>query len=339
MTTIKYHFILHGMDNILKLIQAKKQQLDQSLPLTLTMAKNLSEWIRTELTYTSNAIEGNTLSRLETASIIEKNLTVEGKTIQEHLEAVNHARAWELVNAMAREKRKITEHDILSIHQLILRNIDDANAGKYRTVSVRIAGSRAIMPNPLKVPDLMANFIEWLNKRIYENPVEIAAEAHFKFVSIHPFTDGNGRVGRLVMNLILLKNNYPPAIIRKEDRTAYINSLEKGQTTGKLNNYFEIIYRAIERSLDIYLGASRKKSIKTVETEKRLLQIGELAKSSGESTSTIRYWTKEGLLKIAEYTPGGYGMYSSKMIQIAKKIRELQSKKRLSIAELKNKIT
>lgn len=335
---MKYHFILHGMKNILKLIQAKKQQLDQSSALSTVAAKNLDEWMRIELTYASNAIEGNTLSRLETASVIEKNLTVEGKTIQEHLEAVNHAQAWELVKTIAREKRKITENDILSIHQLILQKIDEANSGRYRTVPVRIAGSRAIMPNPLKVPDLMANFIKWLNEGIYENPVEIAAEAHFKFVSIHPFTDGNGRAGRLIMNLILLKNNYPPAIIRKEERIAYINSLEKGQVSRRLNDYFEIIYRAVERSLDIYLEAVRRKAVKTDKVEKKLLKIGELASLSGESVATIRYWTGEGLLIIRERTVGGYTLYEKEMVERIKKIRKLQREKRLSVAELKNKI-
>lgn len=326
------------MKDILKLIQTKKQRLNQSLPLSIAAAKNLDEWMRVELTYTSNAIEGNTLSRQETAEIIEKNLTVEGKTIREHLEAINHARAWELIKILAKEKRKITERDVLSIHQVILQGIDDPNAGRYRAVPVRIAGSRAIMPNPLKVPDLMADFIKWLNQQKYENPAEIAAETHFKFVSIHPFVDGNGRVGRLLMNFILIKNNYPPAIIRKEDRNKYINSLEKGQITGKLDEYFEIIYRAIERSLDIYLETSRNKPARTNETEKKLLRISELAKTANESISTIRYWTKEGLLKITQYTPGGYGLYESKMIQATKKIRRLQNEKRLSIAELKNKI-
>lgn len=242
-------------------IAQKKHQLDQAGSLSQDLVKNLDEWFRVELTYTSNAIEGNTLSRQETALVIEKGLTVEGKSIEEHLEAKNHAEVLDFVKNLLKEKRKrqdILEGDILNIHRIILQHLDDKNAGKYRSVSVRIAGSTAVMPNPMEVPELMGELMQWLHGKNSDDPVKIGADAHFKLVTIHPFTDGNGRTARILMNILLRQEGYPPAIIQNEDRRAYLNSLEKGQTKGELGDYYMLIYDAVERSLDIYLDAIGK---------------------------------------------------------------------------------
>ena len=127
----------------------KKKELDGYRPLPPALVRNLDEWFRVELTYTSNAIEGNTLTRRETAAVIEKGLTVGGKSLREHLEAMNHSRAIDAVNTLGRQRpSQLTAHDILSIHGLIMRGIDDANAGRYRSVPVRISGSAVVMPNP-----------------------------------------------------------------------------------------------------------------------------------------------------------------------------------------------
>lgn len=243
-----------SIEDKLKIIDEKKRKLDRARPLPEEIAKNLGEWLKVELTYTSNAIEGNTLSRQETALVIEKNITVEGKTIEEHLEAKNHGEALDFIKSFIQKKRKvITEQNILDIHKIILQKIDDKNAGKYRSVAVRIAGSLAVMPNPLKVPELMTEFMAWLRGENSDHPVKISADAHFKIVSIHPFTDGNGRTARILMNILLEQEGYPTAIIRKEDRKDYINSLEKGQTQGGMEDFYNIIYDAVARSLDIYL--------------------------------------------------------------------------------------
>ncbi len=243
------------MSEYLQKITEKKKKLDNFRPLPPELVKNLDEWFRVELTYTSNAIEGNTLSRQETALVVEKGITVDGKSITEHLEATNHAEAIDYIKKLAQGSRSdLKESDILSLHQLILQKIDDANAGKYRTVAVRIAGSEVVLPNALKVPELMKNFIKWL-KDADAHPVDIAAKAHFDLVSMHPFVDGNGRTARLLMNLLLMQEGYPPALIRKEDRRIYINAVEKGQLTGDTADFYKIIYEAVDRSLDIYLNA------------------------------------------------------------------------------------
>lgn len=240
----------------------KKNLLDQSMPLPKELLDNLDDWLLINLTYNSNAIEGNTLSLKETALVVEKGLTVGGRLLREHLEAVNHANATHWIREqIKRRRRSINEQDILNIHALILKGIDDVHAGRYRNVPVRISGSPVVLPNPRKVPSLMNELTHWLKKSHKLHPVEQAAEAHYQLVTIHPFIDGNGRTARLLMNMILMMKGYPIAVIRKRDRLAYISSLEKAQTGGPKDEYFKIIIKAVNRSLDMYLKAVREQII------------------------------------------------------------------------------
>jgi Fic family protein len=233
----------------------KKKKLDALQPLPQEVITNLDEWYKIELTYTSNAIEGNTLSRSDTALVVEKGITIGGKTMREHLEAINHAKAWEFIKPYINKKRNdVTQQSILDIHRTILQNIDDANAGTYRAVSVRIAGSTVVLPNAAKVPELMGEFIQWLHST-EDHPVSVALEAHHRFVSIHPFIDGNGRTGRLLMNLFLMQEGYPPAVIQTEERKRYIDSIEKAQLGEPLDDFQQLIYEAVDRSLDVYLDS------------------------------------------------------------------------------------
>ena len=211
--------MVYGFSMNLDSLTQKKRRLDESRPLPPEVLKNLEQWFLIELTYTSNALEGNTLTRLETAVVVEKGLTIGGKTLAEHLEATNHAAALRKVLEIARSPvTSLTEHILSDLHAMILRGIDDANAGRYRSIPVRISGSRVVLPNPAKVSALMSEFFRDLLAMAESHPVEIAAEAHYRLVTIHPFIDGNGRTARLLMNLILLQNGYPPALIRTRDR-------------------------------------------------------------------------------------------------------------------------
>lgn len=305
----------------------KKKGLDGLRPLPDALVRNLDDWFRVELTYTSNAIEGNTLTRRETALVVEKGLTVGGKSLTEHLEATNHVHALDWVKEQIKRKpTSLTEKDILHIHNVILRGIDDANAGHYRSVPVRISGSAVVLPNPRKMTDLMQGFAEWLSRNQGLHPVEFAAEAHYRLVTIHPFVDGNGRSARLLMNMILLMSGYPAAIIRKRDRLAYIGSLEKAQLGGSKDDYFKIIAKAVDRSLDIYLKAAAGEEAEPADSD-QLLKIGELAKRVGERNSTIRHWTKEGLLQVAEITEAGYQLYAPEMIERIKQIHALKEQR------------
>lgn len=315
----------------------KKSQLDQHRPLPMSLVQNLDDWFRVELTYTSNAIEGNTLTRRETALVVEKGLTVGGKSLTEHLEASNHAQALDWVKEqISRKPHALTMSDILHLHNVILKGIDDHHAGHLRSVAVRISGSRAIMPNPRKVPDLMDGFVEWLQSPNNLHPAEFAAEAHYRLVSIHPFVDGNGRTARLLMNMVLMMLGYPPAIIRKRDRLAYISALEQAQTGGSLDDYFKIISRAINRSLNIYLKAVQGETADDMEPD-ALMKIGQFAQAVGEPQSTIRHWIKLGLINVAETTSSRYQLFSSDMIGRAEKIKTLQEQ-RFTLAEIKDKL-
>lgn len=288
------------MDEILQKLQLKKQRLDAYKPLQQELIANLDEWFRIELTYTSNAIEGNTLTRQETAMVVEEGLTVQGKSLAEHQEAINHALAFDFIQKLVDTKRRdLTSQDILNIHSIILDNIDDSNKGKYRNVAVRLRGSETVLPNALKVPELMDEFIVWLRNEREDNPIKIAAEAHFKLVSIHPFVDGNGRTARLLMNLLLMQMGYPAAIVRKEDRSAYVNSLEKAQTKDDSSDYYTLMFEAIDRSLDIYLEAVEPEriAIKEPAPEQRFYTTDEVSKLLQVDPETVRRYVRQGELR------------------------------------------
>ncbi len=331
--------MLYGFMVKLKVLTTKKEQLDVFRPLPPELVRNLDEWFLVELTYTSNALEGNTLSRKETAVVVEKGLTVGGKTLVEHLEATNHAKALkDIMRLSQRSTSRLKLADVLRIHETVLRGIDDDHAGHFRRIPVRISGSPVILPNPVKVPDLMEAFIEWLVAHSDLHPVDLAAEAHYQLVTIHPFVDGNGRTARLLMNLILMQNGYPPAIIRTRDRLKYIGGLEKAQMGGSKDGYSKVIEGAVDRSLNIYLKAvSGEVANEAVECEPDLLRIGQLATSTGESHATIRFWTKEGLLRVTDTTESGYQLYHPDVIQTVERIRKLQGE-RLTLSEIKSQL-
>lgn len=330
----KYKVTLYTLLMYYERLTLAKQQLDGFRPLQPELVRNLDDWFRVELTFTSNAIEGNTLTRAETAVVIEKGLTIGGKSLREHLEATNHARALDFVHTLIGSKpSKLTQKDILTIHDMILKGIDHDNAGHYRNVPVRISGSTVIMPNPRKVPDLMDDFQNWLTGSHDLHPVAFAGEAHYRLVTIHPFTDGNGRTARLLMNLLLMMHGYPPAIIRKRDRLAYISALETAQLGGAKDAYEKLIIKAAERSLEIYLKAARGESAFGELDGGGLLKIGELARATGESVPTIRHWTKAGLLQVAEVTASGYQMYAADMVERCAEIKRLKAQ-RLTLEEI-----
>ena len=270
----------------------------------------------------------------ETALVIEKGLTVGGKSLTEHLEATNHAHAIDWLRAQVKRKpHDVGERDILQMHALVLKGIDDSNAGRYRNIGVRIAGSTVVLPNPLRVQDLMTELSEWLTGASDLHPVALALEAHYRLVTIHPFVDGNGRTARLLMNMLLLMNGYPPAIIQKRERLKYIGSLEKAQLGGSKDEFLKLISRAVERSLDIYLNALSG-TPESDSAEERLLKIGEMAKRVGVANSTIRHWTKEGLLEVADVIASGYQLYASDMIERIDRIKVLK-KKRYTLQEIR----
>jgi Fic family protein len=241
----------------LKRLSAKKAQLDMARPLSPSIVNRLREQLDVEWTYHSNAIEGNSLTLRETQLVLQHGLTINGKPLREHLEAINHQHAIHFVETLADKDEPITEHVVRSIHALILRTIDDEEAGRYRRVQVYITGSEYMPPESVAVPGLMSDLGEWLNssEATVLHPVERAVLAHFRLVHIHPFTDGNGRTARLLMNLLLMRAGYPPAIVRVEDRPAYYNALDAAHE-GNTEPFVQLVIEAAERSLDIWLAAA-----------------------------------------------------------------------------------
>lgn len=288
------------MDKKLKLLTDKKQRLDTFRPLPPELVANLDEWFKVELTYTSNAIEGNTLTRAETALVVEKGITIKGKSLKEHLEATNHVEALDYIKTLVSKKRQdLRELDILEIHKAILQKIEENHAGRYRTQYARLTGSETVLPNPVKIPDLMKVFINWLTGENLDHPAKIAADAHFKLVTIHPFSDGNGRTSRLLMNLLLMQAGYPPAIIRKEDRLEYVNALEKGQAGNDIGDFYNLIYEAVDRSLDIYLEALQPERENAIEIipEQRFYTTDEVARLLKVDPESVRRYVRSHKLR------------------------------------------
>jgi len=322
-----------------KNLKSKHEALDKLRPFPAALIRNLDEWFRVELAYTSNAIEGNTLTRRETAIIIEKGLTIGGKSLTEHLEASNHSKAFDFIHELvAKKSRKMKEEDILRIHEIVLSRIDDRNAGRYRDVPVRISGSSVVLPNFRKIPDLMKDFVGNLNAS-NSHAAELASEAHYQLVTIQPFVDGNGRTARLLMNLILMMHGYPPAIIKPQNRFAYISALETAQLGGSKDPHEKMIFQAVDKSLDLYLRAVQGQEAEESDEKaiSKRLKIGQLAKAVGVTVPTIRFWTSEGLLDVADTTESGYQLFDESMIERCRKIQRMK-KKRMTIAEIKNEL-
>lgn len=221
-------------------------------------SQQIAQALDIEYTHESNKIEGNTLTLRETAIVIEKGLTIGGKPLNDHLEAINHAQAIDYIKDLAKATNTITERDILQIHALILQGIDRENAGRYRSVPVMISGSKHTPSPPYVVPEKMQEMMRFYDEnRETMHPVALASEMHERLVYIHPFADGNGRTARLLMNLILLQNGYPIAILKgdTENRLKYYEALETASITGDktpFKNFIkEVLTQTINRILEV----------------------------------------------------------------------------------------
>lgn len=246
-------FIIDIPNDFFDELDNKKAILDRKRPLPKETLKSLEENFKLEWTYNSNAIEGNTLTLKETKVVLE-GITIGGKTMREHLEAINHKEAIEFLEELINDNREFSEMDIKNIHALVLKGIDDENAGRYRTENVIISGATHIPPESVIVPELMEKLIyrydEWKEKY---HPIVVAALLHAEFVKIHPFIDGNGRTARLLMNFETMKNGYPPIIIKTEQRHSYYDALDKGAITGDYTDFVKMVAKQAEGMLDLYL--------------------------------------------------------------------------------------
>ncbi len=201
------------LDEILARLDRNKQRLDAMRPLPPESLASFRDWLRVEVTYTSNAIEGNSLTRQETGLVLE-GLTIGGKPLRDHLEALDHAEAFDFMLDLAQGTSPFTEGDLRSIHHLVLQRSAPQHAGRYRDIQVWIRGSAHMPPSPVEIPALMADlFREFYAALPHEHPVSLVARFHARLVHIHPFADGNGRTARLAANFQLLRAGYPVAIL------------------------------------------------------------------------------------------------------------------------------
>ncbi len=242
-------------DTLLQQIAAKKAELDRLRPQAPHALDTLDHSYDIELTYSSNAIEGNTLSAAETTLVVEQGITVGGKPLKDHLEAVDHYEAIRYVRALARQPAALTEMDTRNLHRLVMQRSDPASAGRYADQAryVLTDQGRHAFPSPAEVPALMGDFANWLGTA--SDTPETAFTAHRRLVEIHPFNDGNGRTARLLMNLVLIRGGYPPVAVRPQDRPAYIDALQQAETGRGSAPFEQLLYERLDASLGESLSA------------------------------------------------------------------------------------
>lgn len=233
-------------------IDELKTRLDNLRPLPAHTVRSLHEQQVLEWTYHSNAIEGNTLTLKETKIVLE-GITIGGKSLREHFEIINHKEAIDYVEDIVKTQDALNEWQIKSIHHLVLKNVDDQNAGVYRQENVVISGAQHLPPHFLEIPPAMKKLITWYQNSDELHPVKRAAKLHVDFVGIHPFVDGNGRTSRLLMNFELLRSGYLPVIISVEQRFDYYEALDAAHTSGDYSSFFELVARLEKQTLERYL--------------------------------------------------------------------------------------
>jgi len=246
------NFIIELNDNFFDEVDKLKEKLDSKRPIPKETLKSLRESVNLEWTYNSNGIEGNTLTLRETQVVLE-GITVGGKSIKEHLEVINHEKAILYLEDLAKDNIPISEWNIKNIHLLILKDIDNENAGRYRNENVIIKGATHIPPDYLKIPEQMEKLILNYNTWNKYHPIVQASLLHGELVKIHPFVDGNGRTSRLLMNLVLMNKGYNPVIIKKVDRLKYYEALDKAHVTGNYTDFIKLVTRLEVEMLKKYL--------------------------------------------------------------------------------------
>lgn len=279
----------------LQILHEKLKVLNELRPISPSLMSKIRERFSIEMTYNSNAIEGNSLTLKETFWVIQEGLTMKEKPLKDHLEAKNHKEAldflYELIDP--NKKNTVSEHLVKQLHHLVVQDSQREIAGNYRDGEVYISGSDHRPPSGFEVPAKMHDLIKWLSKKKAEHdPVELAALLHFKFVNIHPFWDGNGRTGRLLMNVLVLQAGYPLAIILKNDRKRYYRVLREADK-GNYKPICEFVAQAVIRSLNIYLKVLKPTKAKNAQ----YLSLKELSKDSPYSATYLRKLATQGKLE------------------------------------------
>jgi Fic family protein len=232
--------------SIYKTIDLYKKEIDKHRPFVGDMLKQIKAYYKIDLTWSSNALEGNTYTESETKVLLEDGLTVGGKPLRETFEILGHGKAYDFMFTLIKGK-EITEEHVLTMHKLFYEDIEENYAGKYRNINVIITGSKYPVTDYNNINFEMSELFNWINNnRQNYHPVEFAALLHKRFVFIHPFKDGNGRVARLLMNMTLIQDGYLLAIIPPILRNDYIALLEKAHKNDKA--FVEFIAERVKES-------------------------------------------------------------------------------------------
>jgi Fic family protein len=243
---------IKNMQSAFDRLYEKKAILQKARPLPNSALQKIKESLSIEWTYNSNSIEGNTLTLRETQMVLQEGITVKGKSLKDHFEAHNHEKAIDYLYTLVSDDYVLRSIDILSLHSLVLRSIEDDFAGRIRNGGVRIVGANFVPPNANKVSILLDELIEFVNANpLGLNDIVLATVFHHKFAWIHPFFDGNGRTVRLAMNLLLMRKGFPPAIILKNDRKKYYEALNQANN-GSYSKLLILMVQSLERTLNIY---------------------------------------------------------------------------------------
>ena len=276
---------IHIDELLLQRIQEKKKRLDSLRPFPKDALNKLLEDIRIRHTYHSDAIEGNTLTLQETKLVIEEGITIGGKPLKDHIEAKNDAEAFDLMIKLVHAKERISQDNIQHIHEIVTKGLLK-ESGKYRTENVRIAGSKKTPPSYSKIIKLMQEYISNIHK-LKLHPIKKAAFIHHELVNIHPFLDGNGRVSRLITNLYLMQQGYPPVVLKRQDRRKYYHVLQKADE-GDLSPFANFIAKAVFESLMYYLSS--------FVDDERLVSLKEIADFSPYSQEYLSLRARQGKL-------------------------------------------
>jgi Fic family protein len=282
-----------------KRLREKKAVLDQYRPLPVSTLSRLNEDLKVLSTYHSNAIEGNTLNLHETQMVVDYGMTLGSHSLREYQEAANHAHAYDYVVSLVSEEQKnapITQDILLTLHRFVVKSIlDEAQVGQWRVVPVYIRGSNMTPPPARDVPRLMREWMEWINGPRGEQyePITRAAIAHHGFEAVHPYVDGNGRVGRLLLNLMLMREGYPPALVLKDWRIRYIHGLNEANT-GQYGPLVNLIGQAVEACLDLYLEAC---ATSATSEEEDYLPLADLAREFGYNPEYLSWLARYSRLE------------------------------------------
>lgn len=249
--TLRHKAVSEQYLSLFSRIDSLKEQLDQRRPLTTGELQRLQEEFLVEYTYNSNAIEGNTLTLQETALVLE-GITIDRKPLKDHLEAVGHKDAFLYIQELVKDKVPFSESIIKQIHTLVLMDRPE-DRGVYRRIPVRIMGAYHTPPEPVVVPEQMEKLIKEFSKKKL-HPIESAALFHLKFEGIHPFVDGNGRTGRLILNLFLMQNGYPPINVKFTDRRRYYEAFDSYYRDNDAGTMIQMIAEYVKQSLLEILG-------------------------------------------------------------------------------------